>query len=124
MIIVDDAYALPTRDWFYAQYGPALTRNLALLGAADYTPEANDCDDFGMIATALGRLNNHLFAPAREALALGFIGYTSATLGNHEIIFTVVRENDQRVLLFMEPQNRQPVGVSRAELGRTLYLYV
>ena len=104
-IILHADYALPTRDWLVAQFGPAFARNLAAL-RLHYSAEAFNCEGFGRLAWALSLVCYNLAAPpADKAFATGVMEYkpTSGLGKGHELFFAITGPRVQDVL-FCEAQ--------------------
>jgi hypothetical protein len=124
--IRDDAYMLPSPDWFTDTFPDTLRRFQFHVGQRNAADECNDCDDYARGAAFCAQLN-HASTEGRKtktALAVGEFSYDDATLGRHAITFAVVRHAAAYRLLFLEPQTCKPIELSRAEIESCAYYIV
>jgi hypothetical protein len=122
----DDAYMLPSPDWFTDIYPGALQAFQYRNGQTMPVEEANDCDDYALGAVYCAKME-HLRSEGRRkktGFAVGEFSYDDATLGRHAIAFAVVRHAAAYRLLFLEPQSCKPIELSRAEIESCAYYIV
>lgn len=107
----DDPYSLPTREWVAGDFHSGFRSFLQMFGCTEYIPTARDCDDFANAAALYASiLHSHTATGARldTALLFGVFSYVKDSGEAHRLCFTIVREDDQHIVLFYEPQT--PTG--------------
>jgi hypothetical protein len=135
----DSEYALPARDWFLNQFGPATHDAMQKLGVAGYETEAWDCEDFAFFAANWAKMCHRRTAghPAK-GLAVGVFVYYPATSsgGLHAINVAVVRRDPLALdpalapdpsayeLVFLEPQSGQEKKLSADELSSCMAIII
>lgn len=123
-IIVDEDYALLTREDFFGRFAEALDFNKQKLRVDVYRAEINDCDDFSLYAFTLARLAHKLQFKGKKSLGVGMLAYRMDSGGGHAIIFAVIKEESVFRLLFMEPQTCQQAQLSSTEKLNAIYYYI
>jgi hypothetical protein len=122
----DDLYMLPSPDWFAEIYPGALRRFQFHVGQFDPVPEANDCDDYTMLAVSFAQLCHYKGAgrKSRTSVAVGMFSYEDSILGPHVIPFGVSRHAAAYRLLFMDIWTFRPKQLSRTELESCDHYYL
>jgi hypothetical protein len=122
----DDAYMLPSPDWFLEVYPDALRRFQFHVGQFDPAPEANDCDDYALMGVAFAQLCHYKAEGRRTqtAFAIGLFSYHDALLGRHQVIFGVARHAAAYRLLCLDAQTLKPRELSRAEIDSCECYYI
>ena len=111
--VVDRVYAKPTLEFLEGAFSKSLWSVQNFFGAASWSEEANDCDDFARCAAFLAQLL-HYRTPGRppaSALAVGELWYVRDNGEGHAINIAFT---DKGVVCY-EPQTRAIVTLSPAE---------
>lgn len=125
-VCADEAFSLPTRKWFVADFAEALRIFYASLRNF-YGKQSQDCDDWARGAAWFASFLHNRTRPNLSALAVGEMWYNrdypvvgesagdSRVGGPHAIIFAVVKERRYEVL-FLEPQTSVQLFLTKSEL--------
>ena len=109
VMIGDDVYALPSKEWLSGRFAEALRTFFNGLELNSWEAEKNDCDDFARgAAWFAAMLHNRSAAKAglkRSGLAIGEIWYRQADGVNHAINCAIIPEPGKDRVVFFEPQN-------------------
>jgi hypothetical protein len=108
----DENYRLPDADWIYGDFSKAFESFKQSLGANEYVPGSNDCDDFTDLAVWYARFL-HGRAKTADSIAYGSFIYTRDSGTCHSICCGVVAGP---ALVFFEPQNSTQVQLTQTEL--------
>lgn len=120
-LVADLDFSLPDRAWVANEFAASVLSVQHALGVTGWSEGSNDCDDFARLAAALAQVLHHRTRTGRKTgLAIGEFWYWKYDLSQHAIVFVIVREGDERVLLFWEPQTRQFVKLTNEEKSQCI----
>jgi hypothetical protein len=108
----DTKYRLPAADWIFGDFSKAFESFKQSLGANEYAPDSNDCDDFTDLAVWYARFL-HSKAKTADSIAFGSFIYTRDSGTCHSICCGVVAGP---TLVFFEPQNSTQVELTPTEI--------
>lgn len=114
VFLLDSAYRLPDRKWLFSEFAGAFEAFKQSLGANQYTPESNDCDDFTGLAVWYARFL-HARGKTADSIAFGSFVYLQESGAGHSICCAVVNDNGP-TLVFFEPQNSTEAFLTEAEI--------
>lgn len=109
-------YQLPTKDWVTSQFAPAFREWLSKLSIR-YDSGVWDCGSYSLFALTLARLF-HLRSDHEDGagIALGEFSYPRLETDGHSLNLWVVKEGNEAVPLFWEPQNQNWVNLKPEEI--------
>lgn len=114
--IVDQIYDLPTKDFIYNSFLPALKEKLK---NKTYKLENWDCDSYSVTAYQLAGELGYGF---NNQLAIGEFHYIKdANNRGHAIIFFLYKELNDVKIEFIEPQNGSKVILTKNEINNALH---
>ena len=122
LVMADDRYVLPARDWFVGTFAHSLRQLMDGLNFR-YLEGAQDCDDFARFAAAYAQLllGNTMDRPAGAGLAVAEFWFQSRA-GGHAIVAALVHDLEGFGLVFMEPQDGSEVTLSAGEVESCSYM--
>ena len=118
--VPDAKYVLPTRRWVEQDFSGGLWQFQNEMGISRWVSESNDCDKFALAASFYAKWLNHS-SPNRNVaagLAIGEVYYLKGGVfgQGHAINFFIVGAGITRQIVFYEPQIRQIVTLTPAEI--------
>jgi hypothetical protein len=130
--VPDREYDCPSREWLMDKYTEWFITQQHKMGVQKYVDDCNDCDDYasryrvGVQIFNSKRVWSHVLKklvglmPDACPIAVGEIWYKKAVGTKHAINCAFV--NEDRELIFIEPQKRKQISLTKGELNSIFFV--